>query len=52
LTAVSCASLTDTNLCLAATFHAWPAMLGDSLPIVKEVKDFVRKHEGRPFRRP
>jgi len=33
---MSCASLPDTNLCLAATFHIRPAMLGDSLSIVKE----------------
>jgi hypothetical protein len=33
---VSCASPTDTNLGLAATFHVWPAMLGDSLSLVKE----------------
>ena len=34
---MSYASLPDTNLCLAATFHVWPAMLGDSLSIVKEI---------------
>jgi hypothetical protein len=34
---MSCASLPDTNFCLAATFYVWPAMLGDSVPIVKEL---------------
>jgi hypothetical protein len=34
---VSCASLPDTNLCHAATFHVWPAMLGEWAGIVKEI---------------
>ena len=34
---MSCASLPDTNLCLAATFHVWPAMLGEWAGIVKEI---------------
>lgn len=34
---MSCASLHDTNLCLAATFYVWPAMLGEPVPIVKEL---------------
>ena len=34
---MSCASLPDTNLCLAATFHVWPAMLGEWACIVKEI---------------
>ena len=38
VTAVSYDSVPDTNpVCLAATFHVWPAMLGDSLSIVKEI---------------
>jgi hypothetical protein len=38
---VSCASLPDTNLCLAATFHVWPAMLGECAGIVKEIARFM-----------
>jgi hypothetical protein len=34
---VSRASLPDTNLCHAATFHVWPAMLGEWAGIVKEI---------------
>jgi hypothetical protein len=32
----------DTNLCLAATFHVWPAMLGEWAGIVKEIARFTR----------
>jgi hypothetical protein len=50
-TAVSYASLPDTNLCLAATFPVWPAMLGDSLPIVKEITPRARLSIGNSLRR-
>jgi hypothetical protein len=48
---VSYASLPDTNLCLAATFPVWPAMLGDSLPIVKEITPRARLSIGNSLRR-
>lgn len=42
---MSCASLPDTNLCLAATFHVWPAMLGEWAGIVKEIARPSREAE-------
>ena len=44
---MSCASLHDTNLCLAATFYVWPAMLGDPVPIVKELKAVGEKMDDK-----
>lgn len=48
---MSYASLPDTNLCLAATFHVWPAMLGDSLSIVKEITPRAPVPIGKALRR-
>jgi hypothetical protein len=34
---MSCASLPDTDCASRQRFYVWPAMLGDSLSIVKEL---------------
>jgi hypothetical protein len=38
---MSCASLPDTNLCSRQRFYVWPAMLGDSVSVVKEIAPVV-----------
>ena len=38
---MSCASLPDTNLCSRQRFYVWPAMLGDSVSVVKEITPVV-----------
>ena len=58
---MSCASRPDTNQCSRQRFYVWPAMLGDSVSVVKEITPVVpsctatsghrQSEEGNPARR-
>jgi hypothetical protein len=44
---MSCASLPDTDCASRQHFYVWPAMLGDSLSIVKELTPLWKSQQFR-----